>query len=101
MDARQFDSGFTVRITVQENGIAVDVSAATVGFTFRPPRGSDFAVVAVFNTDGTDGVLEYVIQPGELAEAGRWLVFPIVVFPGGLNLRGVGVSLVVDPAPEA
>ena len=102
-DARQYDSGFTIRLTIEENASAVDLSTATkTGFTLRAPRGlRELQVSASFFTDGTDGILEYVIQPGELTISGQWQVFPVLEFPGGLNLRGTGVALDVEAAPEA
>ena len=100
MNARQFDHGFTIQITVTENAVAVDISTATVlGFTFRPPKGLDFSRTSAFFTDGTDGVLEYVVQTQDLTIPGQWKVFPVLTFPGG-TVRGTAVDLIVEAAPE-
>lgn len=101
MDARQFDSGFIIRITVTENAVPVSISTATtLGFTFRPPRGSDFTRTPGFFTDGSDGILEYTVQTQDLTTFGQWKVFPVLTFPGGLNVRGTAVDLIVEAAPE-
>lgn len=69
------DIGTVIRITVNEDNVAKDVSGATAkAFKFRKPSGATVNKNASFETDGTDGVLRYVTADGDLDEAGLWRV---------------------------
>ncbi len=73
----------TVKISKDEEGIAiellidsgVDISAATnLQMIFKTPRGNNITETAAFFTDGTDGLLQYVITATDLEGEGIWKV---------------------------
>jgi hypothetical protein len=53
MVVRQYDSGFTIRVTVNENAVPVDISTADpIALVFRPPGAAgDRSVTPTFATD--------------------------------------------------
>lgn len=66
--------GETIRRTIQDqSGDAIDISGATTKvFYLRAPSGTVKTATASFETDGTDGVLTYVIATGVIDETGPW-----------------------------
>lgn len=69
------DIGTLLRGTVKENGVAVDISSATVtNFKLKPPDGGTKTRPASFETDGTDGVLIYYTDTGDLDVSGNWKI---------------------------
>jgi len=91
------DWGTTFRITVQENGAAMDVSAATAKqILLKPPTGILLTKTAVFTTDGTNGQIEYVSIDGDLNEAGAWQIQGLVTFANGKWHTTIGAFTVTD-----
>lgn len=72
------DYGQTIQLTVIDidTGEAADVSAynSAQQLIFTDPSGNDTTVSAGWATDGTDGVIEYTLQDGNIDEAGDWYV---------------------------
>lgn len=67
------DYGATVEITVQQDDVAVDISSYTTRqVILQPRRGTAKTKTATFKTGGADGVLEFVLEQGDLDEAGNW-----------------------------
>lgn len=65
--------GHTFEITVKENGIALDISGASVKqIIFEKPSGTTSTEDADFVTDGEDGLIKYVTEADDLNESGRW-----------------------------
>lgn len=65
--------GHTFRATITEDGVAVDVSGATVlQMLFVKPSRTVLTKTAVFNGDGTDGVIKYVSVAADLDQNGMW-----------------------------
>ena len=95
---RQNDSGFTVRLTVVESATPVDVSAAACQIVLYRPKGAAIVRPATFTTDGTDGQIEYIVQPGEISTHGAWSAQAHCVFPSGLNVRSERAALDVEAA---
>lgn len=84
------DVGTAVQLTMFERDpvtaevAAADISAATaLALKFRKPDGTVVTKTAAFVTDGTDGLLQYVTQAGDLDAAGRWQVEGEITVPGG------------------
>jgi hypothetical protein len=74
---------FNVTIKDQSNAI-VDISAATTKqIIFTDPEGTDVAKTATFNTDGTDGKINYVILVDDLDLVGLWKMQAKVITPAG------------------
>jgi hypothetical protein len=73
---RLFDTGTTFRATIKDGLSVVDVSSAGGGtakqFYLKGPTGATKTVDASFATDGSDGVIEYITQAGDLDEEGTW-----------------------------
>jgi len=55
---------------------AADISAytTTIEMIFTSPTGAETAKTATFESDGTDGVIEYTIETGLFSSAGGWAV---------------------------
>jgi hypothetical protein len=72
------DIGTLFELTLEDgDGVAVDISSATVKeLHFRRGDGSALKVTAAFETNGSDGVLQYVTVLGDLNSAGDWEVQP-------------------------
>lgn len=67
------DYGTALRLTVSEDGTAVDVSAATTKqIKLRTPEGRVLTKTASFVTDGSDGAMQYTLQQGDLDAPGLW-----------------------------
>lgn len=79
------DVGTQFRLTMKdENGAAVDVSAATTKqILFRKPDGTTLTKAASFGTTGADGVLTYTTVANDLAQDGGWEVQAYAVLPTG------------------
>lgn len=71
------DYGWVGKLTLVQDGVAVDISSYdTLEMIFMPPnRASAVVKTAAFDTDGTDGVVKYTVQDGDIAVAGDWKVF--------------------------
>lgn len=68
------NEGFIIQIDLQE-----DISLATVkNLVFKSPDGDIFTVTGTFATDGTDGLLNYTVQPGQVDIDGVWRVQPYI-----------------------
>lgn len=70
--------GVSLEYTVQEDGAALDISAATaLKIRLRNPAGMVTEYDAEFKTDGSDGVLRYVTTSAdELDRPGAWAIQP-------------------------
>jgi len=67
------DIGTIFQLEVQEDGVAVDISAAiSIAMYLRPPTLVTKTVVGVFVTDGTDGLIKYTTIANDLDEVGPW-----------------------------
>jgi len=74
---------FKLSITDQDDA-ALDISSATTKqILFRKPDGTTLTKAGVFDTDGTDGVLNYTIVSGDIDQVGGWTVQAYVVLPTG------------------
>lgn len=92
------DSNWTLRVTLKEAGLAVDVSSMTLAnsLCLIPPKGSMKARTPVFQTDGIDGVVQYVFVAGDLDSSGPWQVQVKVAIPGGVNVLTESIELNVQ-----
>jgi hypothetical protein len=82
-EIHQGDIKTVYQVTIEDDGVAVDVSAATVTLTFKWPDGTSEEVAATFVTDGTDGQVEYEIPSGKLTQPGMMKVQAKVDYSGG------------------
>ena len=70
---QKFDIGSTFRVTVKENGVPMDLSAAVVkNLKLGRPTGSVLEVPMGFLTDGADGVVIYTTVENDLDQTGPW-----------------------------
>jgi hypothetical protein len=68
------DVGTVFRATVKDDGLPVNLSAFTVELLFKRPDKSTLTAAASFQTDGTDGKIEYVWLAGDVNSDGWWKV---------------------------
>ena len=67
------DFGWVAQLAVTEDGAAVDISSYTTRqFVFRKPDATEVTKTAVFDSDGTDGVLDYTVEDGLIDATGYW-----------------------------
>lgn len=82
---------------VDQNGNAVDVSAANVlQFWLLAPDGTPRAVGASFVSNGRDGLTQYVTTAQDLNEAGLWQIQGQLTFGAQVLLTSWG-SFVAGP----
>lgn len=75
------DIGTSLQITVTEGGAVVDISAATsLQITTKSPDGTETTYTASLVNDGTDGIMAYATQAGDIDQAGTWSYWGTVTF---------------------
>lgn len=78
------DIGTVFRLTLTDDGVAVDISGATTKqIIFEKPDGSLLTKAATFTSDGTNGMMFYAMLADELDQAGVWKIQGVVVLAGG------------------
>lgn len=76
------DIGTVFRTTFKEDGEAVNISTATIKqIAFEPPSGIAVDKTAVFFTDGSDGIIQYVTVADDLHTGGIWKLQGYIVSP--------------------
>lgn len=76
------DIGTIFQITiVDQNGVVdlTNVDSKVIIFQ-RPDNGGGFQVQASLVTDGSDGLIKYVTQSGDLNQAGTWQIQGRITF---------------------
>ena len=69
------DFGWVAKLTVQQDGTAVDISSfTTLEYILRDADGNETTKIVSFDSDGTDGKLKYVILTGDIDSVGSWYV---------------------------
>lgn len=78
------DIGTIFRLTIVDCDVPVDISSAsTMEITFKPPQGASKVKTPVFNTDGTNGIIDYTTIVDDLDEVGQWKMQARVTLPTG------------------
>lgn len=79
------DIGTEFKVTLKDGDAAVvDVSTALMmSIVFKAPSGATKEMVAEFDTDGTDGVIKYITEDGDLDELGTWRIQAVIDLPSG------------------
>lgn len=73
------DFGWLAQLTIVQDGAAVDISSYTTRqFFFRKPDATEVTKTAVFDSDGTDGVLNYTVEDGLIDATGHWRVWAVL-----------------------
>ena len=82
-DVEVDDFGWTGKLTLQQDGTAVDISTyVTKQFILRDPDKVATVKTASFDSDGSDGILKYVIQDGDIDAVGNWSVQARIIKAG-------------------
>jgi len=72
------DYGYSILLTFidTDTNSADDISAYTTAqyMVFQDPMGTEHEKSASFNTDGSDGVVTYTVQDGDIPMSGEWKV---------------------------
>jgi hypothetical protein len=69
------DIGTKFLLTVKEDGVALNISTATVkSIVFKKPSGTVVVKTATFETDGADGKIYYLSVSGDLDAIGLWKI---------------------------
>ena len=78
------DIGTIFELTVKDGDATLDISTAlSMVILFKKPSGTVVTQTAVYQTDGTDGIMQYVTQTGDLDEVGGWKIQGRVQLPTG------------------
>lgn len=79
------------RIQILDDGEIVDLSTADIyEIIFRKPDETILTVSAEFYTDGTDGIIKYVAQDGDLNQSGVYKIQGYVEVGAGKYYSSVG-----------
>ncbi len=84
--------GTYLRVTITEDGEAIDISGATVKqIILKSPSGIVTTHTATFYTTGADGIMQYQTVADDLDESGDWRLQGRVQFSNGnwKTTRGV------------
>lgn len=77
----------TATIIDPETNAALDISnATTTDYRVRKPDQTTATWAAAFVTDGSDGKITYSTKPGDLDQAGTWLLEGHIISPVSLQL---------------
>ena len=69
------DKNFSFDITITEDCVALNISAATVKeILLQKPSGAILTKAATFTVDGTDGRIYYSTLVGDIDEVGVWKI---------------------------
>lgn len=70
------DVGTIFRLIVRdENDLIIDLDSAAIKYIyFQKPTGVKVQKPASFLTDGSDGILQYITQSGDIDMPGLWFV---------------------------
>lgn len=70
------DYGWTINITIKdENGSVKDLSSCIeASIIFTKPDNTSITREAEFVTDGSDGMIKYVVQDGDIDTVGTWQI---------------------------
>jgi hypothetical protein len=76
----QSDIGTLIQIQIVDcDSVPVDISGATAKqMVLKKPNGESLIVSADFVNTGTDGLIKYMIQSGDLDQIGTWKIQGIV-----------------------
>jgi hypothetical protein len=67
------DIGTLFQITLKDGDVVVDVSTASQKvIIFTDPEGVKVEKAAQFLSDGTDGIITYTTEDGDLSPVGSW-----------------------------
>jgi len=93
------DTGTEMRVTVTDDGVAVDLSSATeILFIFRKPDGTTLEVDGLLYTDGTDGIVYYNTVAGDIDQSGMYkLQVRVTISSGNVFSSSVGSFKVACP----
>ena len=93
------DVGVLLRSIVKDqNEAVVDLSEATsLAINFQRPNGTSFTREADTINDGTDGLMGYVTQAGDLNVDGYWYVQAQLTFDDGAELKSNRIRVRVLP----
>lgn len=74
------DIGTALRLNVLDcNDAALDISDATsIDIVLKKPSGTSVTKTGSFVTDGSDGVIQYVVESGVIDENGSWKIQGVV-----------------------
>lgn len=78
------DVGTVFEVTIQDDGVAVNISTATTKeIIFRKPDKTKVTKAANFSSNGTDGKIRYTTVANDLDQAGLWSLQAHIVLPSG------------------
>jgi len=93
------DVGTVFEVTLKDCAALVDLSTTSVRqIKFKKPDGTYLTVSANFKTDGSDGIIQYTSQVGDMDQVGNWEIRAIITNPLGTWTSGKDKFKVQDVA---
>lgn len=91
------DAGTTLRVTIEDDGTAVNIATATSKtIKLKKPGGTVLSKTAILSTDGTDGKMQYTTVAGDLDETGEWQIQGYAVIGSWTGHSDIGTFRVYD-----
>jgi len=85
------DTGTSIRITIKDDNEIVDISGASLlQVIFAKPDGTRNEVNGSLYTDGTDGIIEYILADGDIDQPGMYKIQAYVEISGGSYYSSIG-----------
>lgn len=98
---RKNDEGGALELACKENGVAVNISSATVKKIYlQKPDETVVEKTAAFSSSGSDGKIKYTVETGVLDTTGEWKAQGYVELSGGKKLRTSVVRFEVEAILE-
>lgn len=93
------DEGTEMRVTVTDDGVAVDLSSAVeILFIFRKPDGTTLEVNGELYTTGVDGIVYYNTVAGDIDQSGVYkLQVRVTISSGNVFSSSIGSFKVACP----
>ena len=93
------DIGTEFRVTVTDDGVAVDLSSAVeILFIFRKPDGTTLEVNGELYTTGVDGIVYYNTVAGDIDQSGVYkLQVRVTISSGNVFSSSIGSFKVACP----
>lgn len=93
------DEGTEFRVTVTDDGVAVDLSSATeILFIFRKTDATTLEVNGQLYTNGTDGIVFYNTVAGDIDQSGVYkLQVRVTISSGNVFSSSIGSFKVACP----
>ena len=87
----QHDIGTVIEVEILDNGEVFSIPVgATTQLRLKKPNGQVVTKTASLQTDGSDGMIEYITINGDLDQIGTWYMQGVVAYSGNRYSSEIG-----------